>query len=312
MTANQDLLQRLIVQINAVLAQAPSLLPWRTSAQAAHQRQLLEAVQAYLHAQIENQSEPFNSDVNNAQAAMQAVVQEMNALRSTLLSPLHAEVATLMQQRNALVCEIRQLEAYRQLLERSQTPTPAERETPQAKQIDTALNAMFQSLQKEIEAYQDSLSQGISRLHHLGCQSEALFSRLVERLNDYSGRDAAFVQSDILPPALAAMPYAGTEFAVMSTTTRSNSGLSFDSIRQLTELVDQLAVEAEPITVAAIPPQEKNQTTQKSSNGLEALSELQILFQSSESTQTASVETTRDQLDQVVDQNRGVADTEYE
>lgn len=317
MTANQDHLQRLIAQINSVLAQSPSPLPWKTAAQAAYQRQVLQSVQAYLQSALieRNQSESFNSVGDRAQETMQAVVEEMNSLRSTLLRPLHAEVATLMQQRNALVREIRQLEAHRQLIEHSSAPpasAPALNENFQAghalSTIDTALSVMFDSLQKDIQAYQDSLSQGIGKMHHLGCQSEALFSRLVERLAEHSTHDAAFLQSDSLPPssppALAAMPYAGAEFAAMPNVL--NSGSSLDSIQQLTELVDQLAAEVEPIpvTVTAMPPQGEAVPTQKSSSNLEALTELQMLFQAGEFAQTASVETTRDQVDRTLDPDR--------
>lgn len=317
MTANQDRLQRLIVEINTVLAQAPSPLPWKTAAQSARQRQLLEAARSYLQTALieKNQSESFNSvdqdtEETSAQETMQAVVQEMNALRSTLLHPLHAEVATLMQQRNTLVREIHQLEAHRQLTEHeAPIPTPDPAETLQAddalKTIDTALSVMVQSLQKDIQAYQDSLSQGIGEMHRLGYQSEALFSRLVERLVQHSRQDATFVQSDSLPPlspALAAMPYAGTEFAALPNVLDSSSSL--DSIQQLTELIDQLSIEAEPVTLATLPPQFEDATTLNSSSGLEALTELQMLFQASETIQTASVETTRDQVDRALDPNR--------
>jgi FtsZ-binding cell division protein ZapB len=50
----------------------------------------------------------------NAQQMLQAVVQEMGNLRSTLMQPLQAEIEILQKQREALRQEVQQLEAQRQ------------------------------------------------------------------------------------------------------------------------------------------------------------------------------------------------------
>ncbi len=286
MTANQDQIQRLLTEVQDVLAQRSPRLPWGSAAQIARQRQVLKQVRAYLEAVLLhlNQADQTTKTEAQAQDVMQSVIQEMNALRSTLLHPLHAEVATLMQQRNALTKEIRQLEAHRQMLEQpapteavSQPGLPDVNQADQAlTTLDTTLHVVFESLQKDIQAYQDSLSQGIDKLHSLGQQSEAMFSGIVGRLAAQMGRDAStFLQASdpSISPEAFRMPYAGTEFVP----TRSESGRSssLETITVLTQLIDQLEVEVDefPLSIPAAPPQNGI------SSGRDIPSDLKSLFQ---------------------------------
>lgn len=48
--------------------------------------------------------------------------------------------------------------------------------------LDATLNIVFESLQRNIQTYQDSLAQGLERMHSLGQQSEMTFKALVEML----------------------------------------------------------------------------------------------------------------------------------
>jgi hypothetical protein len=48
--------------------------------------------------------------------------------------------------------------------------------------LDATLNIVFESLQRNIQTYQDSLAQGLERMHSLGQQSEITFKALVEML----------------------------------------------------------------------------------------------------------------------------------
>lgn len=288
MTANQDQIQRLLTEVQDVLAQANARLPWGAAAQLTRQRQVLEQVRTHLQYVLYDLSQEKPEKDNQAQDVMQAVIEEMNALRSTLLRPLHSEVSSLMQQRNALLREIRQLEAHRELLEQ---PSPQNSENlpveklqvvhDRADQVlttlDSTLHVVFESLQKDIQAYQDSLSQGIDKLHNLGQQSEVMFSGIVGRLATQMGQNAsAFLQSASDPNQLPqlAMPYAGTELPSVKSQ-RQSTGAAIDSITVLTELIDQLAVEVDefPIAVPVVPPRKG------SVSGREAPAELKSLFQ---------------------------------
>lgn len=284
MTANQDQIQRLLSEVQDVLAQGNPRLPWGSVAQVARQRRVLEQVRLYLQNVLFQLNQGTAQTGNQAQDVMQAVIEEMNALRSTLLRPLHSEVATLMQQRNALTREVRQLEAHRQLLEQSTpeaTRQSAEKLPTEKLQVvharadqvlttlDTTLHVVFESLQKDIQAYQDSLSQGIDKLHNLGQQSEVMFSGMIGRLASEMGRDAsAFLQNSseqtaLLDSAGLSMPYAGTELPRRVQLETQDSSL-IDSITVLTELIDQLAIEVDefPVSVPVIPPRNGSRSGQ--------------------------------------------------
>jgi hypothetical protein len=299
-TANQDQIQRLLSEVQDVLAQRSPRLPWGSAAQIARQRQVLKQVRAHLEVALLhlNQADQTTKTEAQAQDVMQSVIQEMNALRSTLLHPLHAEVATLMQQRNALTKEIRQLEAHRQMLEQptptetvSQPGLPGVNQADQAlTSLDTTLHVVFESLQKDIQAYQDSLSQGIDKLHSLGQQSEAMFSGIVGRLAAQMGRDAStFLQASSelsTSPEAFRMPYAGSEF--VPTRIESARSASLETITVLTQLIDQLEVEVDefPLSIPATPPRDGI------SSGKDIPSDLKSLFQ----TDSPKVEPTIDAM----------------
>lgn len=62
--------------------------------------------------------------------------------------------------------------------------------------LDATLQVVFESLQQNIQVYQDSLAQGVDRMHSLGQQSEVLFAALVNQLAQQLGREASsYLQS---------------------------------------------------------------------------------------------------------------------
>jgi hypothetical protein len=66
--------------------------------------------------------------------------------------------------------------------------------------LDSTLRVIFESLQNNIQSYQESLSQGLDKMHSLGQQGEAMFSALINRLAQELGREASnYLQSTIQP-----------------------------------------------------------------------------------------------------------------
>jgi hypothetical protein len=62
--------------------------------------------------------------------------------------------------------------------------------------LDSTLQIIFESLNRNIQTYQESMEQGLGRMHHLGEQGEAMFTFLVNRLSQQLGREAtSFLQS---------------------------------------------------------------------------------------------------------------------
>jgi hypothetical protein len=279
-------IQELVRQIDETLRKSVPRFPWLQSSEAAQQRQVLQQTRSYLmvlqQQAREAEDRPLTgaaSDIagqsaETAQQVLQAVLQEMNYLRTNMLQPLRSDIDALQQRRSALVQEVQQLEA-RQLEARQQQALPAgnqqvaellqssmqqlqenltgqvaemlaslsasteqpllegglgdglegglspaqrllhmQRLQAQSDQLtmrlDSAIRIIFESMHTNIKSYEDSLEQGLNRMHTLGQQGEAMFSALVNRLAEHLGRETStYLQSSIQPPSLGAAP--GTE-----------------------------------------------------------------------------------------------------
>ncbi|MCU0541950.1 MAG: hypothetical protein MUE44_07120 [Oscillatoriaceae cyanobacterium Prado104] len=55
--------------------------------------------------------------------------------------------------------------------------------------LDSTLNVVFETLHDNLQNYQESLEQGLDRMHGLGQQSEAMFAAWVNRLAEQLGRE---------------------------------------------------------------------------------------------------------------------------
>jgi hypothetical protein len=64
--------------------------------------------------------------------------------------------------------------------------------------LDSTLRVVFESLQSNVQSYQDALSIGLEKMHALGQQGEAMFAGLVNRLAQQLGREASsYLQSSL-------------------------------------------------------------------------------------------------------------------
>lgn len=178
MTAQRDQLQALIAEIDSLLEKASPKLPWVMSNEAAQQRQMLEKTRAFLQSLQQQAPVPGGwgpvdpatgevipgvdvgaggaADMASASQVLQALLQEMQYLRSQTLQPLRAEIEGLQQQRTALLQEVRQLEVERLQLQQSiqtQGLNP------------TQVNEIFHQLAGRLEQQmQATLEAGIRRL----------------------------------------------------------------------------------------------------------------------------------------------------
>ncbi|MBD0343399.1 MAG: hypothetical protein ICV63_00900, partial [Coleofasciculus sp. Co-bin14] len=57
--------------------------------------------------------------------------------------------------------------------------------------LDANQRTIFETLQRNLESYQESLSQGLDKMHRLGVQGEMLFTAFVNRLAQQLGREAS-------------------------------------------------------------------------------------------------------------------------
>lgn len=71
--------------------------------------------------------------------------------------------------------------------------------------LDSTLRVVFEALQRNVKSYQESLSQGLERMHDLGQQGEVMFTALVNHLAQQLGREASsYLQSSLQLPSLEA------------------------------------------------------------------------------------------------------------
>ncbi|MBF2084737.1 hypothetical protein [Thermoleptolyngbya sp. C42_A2020_037] len=374
MTYQPAQLQDLIRAIDEVLGKSSPRLPWVMSGEADQQRRVLEETRRYL-AQMQQQGtpavgsalshDPMNqgyavplsptSPAESAQQVLQAMLQEITYLRTTVMQPLRNDLEVLYRQRDRLLQEIHELESQRQQavltdatpppaatlpaadqqrliseflqtlmgrlqadlsgqvaqmlteieaqaagagasvaephrpstasetadpavsLSATEVPalTPAERlqqiQRIQAQsdqlllKLDNSLRVIFESLQSNIETYQESLSLGLDKMNTLGQQGESIFAAMVNRLAEQLSREAShYLQASIqdaewqpatsLPqssarppapepttePATEQWPPASLETTASSARPQSDS---LDPIDQLlSELEDELTV----------------------------------------------------------------------
>lgn len=159
-------IQALIAEIDEVLSKPVPRLPWTGSMDTVHQRQLLERVRTYLvspDSKLVATKEPSSSPTvrpevleatgSTAAANQQAVDQillavtgEISHLREDLMQPLQEDIQALRQDREALVQEIKLLEAKRQ-----QQLSLAQQQANQQQIISEFLQALTSRLQETFD-----------------------------------------------------------------------------------------------------------------------------------------------------------------
>ena len=115
---SQKAIQSLIAEIDGVLNQGNSRLPWFSRPDLTKQRRVLEKARSYLVSlqQIHLTESEKLSQKNAAKPelepeTLQAIAKDLYSLRSHLIQPLEADVEELRRQRESLVKEVRQLES---------------------------------------------------------------------------------------------------------------------------------------------------------------------------------------------------------
>jgi hypothetical protein len=171
-------IQALIAEIDEVLSKPAPRLPWTGSLDTVHQRQLLERVRAYLvssDSKVAARKAPPSPNVRPApvpvpkvppraegpsvtEQIMLAVTGEISNLRSGLTGPLQEDIEALRQEQQALIQEIKQLEAKRQ-----QQQSLAQQQANQQQIISEFLQVLTGRLEETLDR---DLSQIFSSLEN--------------------------------------------------------------------------------------------------------------------------------------------------
>ncbi len=223
----------MISEVDRVLRQTRSRKFWTIFTSHRLQRQALEQCRNFLvmqqrptppSAQTALQLIPTTNPAAVGRAETHLAL-ELQRLRQEVMNPLRADMAAFGNQRTALQEEVQALMFQKaQLVADCETlrlnltqtiPTASQKAASQAHSLDEAelarlqslrertdflltsmdssLQLVFGSMQKNVEVYQTTLHAGLDRMHHLGYQGEVLFSTLVNRLAQQVGRDMAIV-----------------------------------------------------------------------------------------------------------------------
>jgi hypothetical protein len=182
-------IQALIAEIDEVLSKPAPRLPWTGSIDTVHQRQLLERVRAYLvssESKVAARKGPASPTVrpepvpvpkmpprlggpSATEQIMLAVTGEITNLRSGLTGPLQEEIAALRQEQQALIQEIKQLEAKRQ-----QQQSLAQQQANQQQIISEFLQVLTGRLEETLDR---DLSQILGSLENQFLPSSAAQSQ---------------------------------------------------------------------------------------------------------------------------------------
>ncbi len=185
MNSQKYKIQALIAEIDEVLSKPAPRLPWTGSLDTVHQRQLLERLRAYLvspDSKLTATQAPARPNVrpepvpvpkvplppprpSAAEQIMLAVTGELSHLRSSLTGPLQEDIEALRQEQQALIQEIKLLEAKRQ-----QQQSLAQQQANQQQIISEFLQVLTARLEETLTS---DFSQILSSLENQLLQSSA-------------------------------------------------------------------------------------------------------------------------------------------
>jgi hypothetical protein len=169
-----------MTEIEALLGKASPRLPWVMAGEASQQRRVLEETYQYLQSLQANsgapggwgsldpatgQIAPVDSDATadnpeaHSQQILQALLQEMQYLRSQTLQPLRTEVVALQQQREQLLNEVRQLE-----LQRLQGAAQPAASLPPSL-VDELVERLREALVSQLRSQSPGASSGLAALY---------------------------------------------------------------------------------------------------------------------------------------------------
>ncbi|MBE9078828.1 hypothetical protein IQ241_16260 [Romeria aff. gracilis LEGE 07310] len=172
MTSQKDQIQTLIAEINAALSsQANPRLPWVMSSETTQQQEVLAHTKEYLQSlqqvletpggwgpinpttgQIASPSSTAGANAvtpgDTAEHVLQALLVEMQHLKTHTLQPLRSEIESLSQQRDALQAELRQLADQRT----QPSATAGMGESVNQQQLNRFLESLMARLQANLSA----------------------------------------------------------------------------------------------------------------------------------------------------------------
>ncbi len=171
------------------------------------QRETLQAEVRQLERQLEIQRQ--NALLQQQASFQHTLLHQQASLQPTLHDFLQAWMGRLQESLSQQISQQINQSFQGQAplaLSAGTSPDPLQLSNLQLSNLEASLRLVFESLQRDVKAYQDSLAQGLNRLYGLGQQSEGIVSALLGQMAQQIESTAAIenqsaVQSSIIPKA---------------------------------------------------------------------------------------------------------------
>ncbi|MGB7441254.1 MAG: hypothetical protein WA919_09330 [Coleofasciculaceae cyanobacterium] len=156
--------------------------------------------------QLESKKQQINAQNRLSSAQQQFISEISQQLVNRCAESLNQQLGQIIANQTAddLESSTSRLDQTEQLLssqERLEQIKQIQLDSDQLlKTLDNNQQVIFEALQTNLRAYQESLSQGLDKMHSLGSQGEVIFTELIERMRQQWEQDAANLFSQQISP----------------------------------------------------------------------------------------------------------------
>lgn len=171
-----SLMQPLQADLNAMQQQRESL------------RQEIQQLEAQRRSHSSPQMNPQVNPQTNPQTNPQLINEFLQVLMGRLQESIPQQVALTLRGTNPAALQAGAAQGYESV---EQLRSPQAQSDQLILNLDSTLRVVFEALQRDVTAYQESLAQGLDRMHSLGQQSEMMFNALITHLAQQLGREAS-------------------------------------------------------------------------------------------------------------------------
>ena len=244
MAVRDDILS-LLGELDGILAKRNRLFAGMEPSDRESLNDVLEKIRRYLVAQQQQALAASTTEPAATQQIVQVVLSRIDSRLADWFALLQGEVEQLRQQRQSLLGEVQQqkqqqqqlvseslaglVERCSEALQQKIAQVQPQKSEPLMLSLDSSLRTVFTTLEKDLQGYYDSLSQGLERMHGLGQQGEAKFLAYVRRLTQ---------QIEQFPSPT--QPAKEAELAAVMSDLSENTAIEeIDKIAALTDLIEQ-------------------------------------------------------------------------
>ncbi len=135
---------------------------------------------------LRQQREAMEKDIKRLEVQQQQMMAEfLQKLASSCIETLTREITGTLEKLEIQFLGDNSLDtpaAFQQKLRLEQLQQFQRRSDRLLVNLDTTIQTVFQTLERDLHSYQESLSQGVENIHSLGQQGETMFTFLINRL----------------------------------------------------------------------------------------------------------------------------------